>query len=89
MRPLTRRREITCPVYYNESAQSAQSVETLQTVLHHTDQKRPSIVYERDQFAVPFGLLYVTSNVSFMFLNNFICKLLQILFIDELVRCVL
>ncbi len=47
-----------CPVCSYAFAWSAQSTETLQNALRHTDQKRRSVVYEHDRPAVLFLTIY-------------------------------
>ncbi len=46
------------PVFYDAFAWSAQSAETLQHALQHTDQKRWFTVYEHDQSAGLFFIIY-------------------------------
>ncbi len=46
------------PVFYNDFARSAQSVEMLWNALQHTDWKRWFVVYEHDWSAVLFLTIY-------------------------------
>ncbi len=46
------------PIFHNVFAQFAQSAETLQKALQHTDRKRQFVVYQKDRSTIFYSTIY-------------------------------